>query len=213
MSAATLAASDPRTPGAALAALAQGGVVVLPSANTYGLVACGTRIDAIEGIYALKERERRKPLGYLVSAGCASRVAAVDERAASAMELWPGPLSLILPKLADVPQAVTTLDSVLLVCPDGFCAALADRADFPIVCTSANLSGEPPIVDAQAAADVFGDRIALVIDGGRSEHGANGTILDLTTHPAAVLREGPYPFEKLKAMLPDLVTAEERLAR
>ena len=63
----------------------------------------------------------------------------------------------------------------------------------PLPTTSANLSGEPDLPDAQAIADTLGDAIALVIDGGPIQGGPASTVVDCTRERPRVLREGAIP--------------------
>lgn len=194
-----------------LEALQEGGVVVFPTANTYGLLADASREVAVEQIYELKGRDRSKPLGYLSSPQRAEVVGVFTERSRPALQLWPGPLSIIVPKAPSVPYYVTPLSSVLLVCPDQMTCEVVDAASFPIACTSANLSGQPAITDFSQACSIFDGKVSLILDGGASLHGSNGSILDYSVDPPKILRLGPYPVEELRKLAPDLVLADQLL--
>jgi L-threonylcarbamoyladenylate synthase len=191
--------------------LATGGVVVFPTSNTYGLLANGLDQTSVLQIFELKGRGRSKPLGYLSSPERAQLTGVFNDLSSRILNLWPGPLSLIVPKSQSVPHYVTTFDSILLVCPDEMSRKLVNSVDFPIVCTSANLSGHPAIVDYNAALATFDKKVPLIVDGGRSKHGANGTIVDFVRDVPTVLRVGPFPMEKLQEVMPNLVLADKLL--
>jgi L-threonylcarbamoyladenylate synthase len=196
---------------ATLTTLSEGGVVVFPSANTYGLLANAESHDAADQIYELKDRDRTKPLGYLSNRRRAPEVGIISEQAARALSLWPSPLSVIVPKTARVPAYITRLPSILLVCPDERCIELVDRAPFLIACTSANPAGSPPVNDFHEACITFDGRVPLIVDGGQSKYGASGTMIDLSRTAPTILRRGPYPVDALKEIFHDLVVAEEVL--
>ncbi len=207
----TIPTTDDRAVDTICGTLADGGVVVFPSANTYGLLANGDSEEAVREIYRLKGRDAGKPLGFLTSPARAGEVCDLDERMRQLVQLWPGPLSIIGTKRPIVPSYITTLPSILLVCPDKFSIELVEAAPFRIACTSANLSGAPAITTFADAFETFRESDVLIIDGGPSRHGANGTIINIQGQVPTVLRLGPYPVEELQTLLPDLVIAETLL--
>lgn len=190
----------------------KGGIIVFPTDNTYGLLANGNNKQAVEAIYQLKKRERRKPLGYLCNKKKADELCYISNEAKKVLAMWPEAISIILPKKECVPNYITSgFSSVLLVCPDTVSENLVEMCPEPIVCTSANLSSEPAIVDFETAKSIFDGKVALIVDGQESLRKANGTIIDFSQPQPTVLRSGPFPIEKLKSIIPNLVVAEKMI--
>ena len=185
-----VASDDPTALDAAEAALRAGEAIVLPTDTVYGLAALPTSIDAL---YALKGRPQSLPIAVLVeSLGQAASVVFVPdvgERLARAF--WPGPLTLVLPRI----DGEGTLG---VRCPaDGFIHRLAERVG-PMAVTSANRHGEAtPITADAAAASLTGD-VALAVDGGPC-HGEPYTVVDATGPGLNIIRAGPITEEQIQA--------------
>jgi L-threonylcarbamoyladenylate synthase len=185
----------------ATAALAAGGVVVLPTDTVYGLAALPGDRAATDRLFRLKDRSERTPLAVL----CATpdqALALVDPGVVAELQQatarwWPGPLTVVAARRAGAAlhlgEPVTTIG--LRVPDHDLVRALAERVG-PIAATSANRHGEPTAPTAtEAAAGLLGP-VDLVVDGGRLDGGAS-TVVDLTTSPWHVLREGPITAEDL----------------
>jgi L-threonylcarbamoyladenylate synthase len=169
--------------------LRAGGLVAFPTDTVYGVGCAGSRPDAVEAIFALKRRPADRLIPMLVSGldDIASEWV-VDARArALAERFWPGPLTLVLPSHdGDRSQAYRA--------PDHPVALALIGAAGPLYATSANLSDQPDTLDADEVRIAFAtqaDELAAVIDGGRVPGGVASTVLDLTSEPATVLRQGP----------------------
>ncbi|MFH1003752.1 MAG: Sua5/YciO/YrdC/YwlC family protein, partial [Chloroflexota bacterium] len=76
--------------------------------------------------------------------------------------------------------------------------ALAARLGVPVVGTSANLSGQPSPLTAAEVRAQLGDRVDLIIDGGRCPGGRESTVVDVSGEKPVVLREGAIPVSELK---------------
>jgi L-threonylcarbamoyladenylate synthase len=85
--------------------------------------------------------------------------------------------------------------------------ALVKGLGRPIVGTSANLSGRPSALTAAEAQAQIGDKIDMVIDGGRCPGGIESTIIDLSGERPVIRRQGAISIERLRKILPDIVTA------
>ena len=206
------AAGDPPPPGAVLAAvraLGQGLPIAIPTDTVYGLAVDPFRPGAAERIYAVKRRPRDVSLPLLV-AGVDQALAVTTAVPDLALELmaayWPGPLTLVLPARpglgADLgdDEATVGVRSPDHAVPQALCAATG-----PLATTSANRHGAPPLMSAEAVAEVFGDEIPVVLDGGICE-GSPSTVVDCTGQQPKLLREGRIPW-------PELVEALARLGR
>jgi tRNA threonylcarbamoyl adenosine modification protein (Sua5/YciO/YrdC/YwlC family) len=180
---------------AIVAALERGGVVVLPTDTVYGLAALATDAVATNRLFAVKGRTADVPLAVL----CASvdqALALADPQdgpavATVAARWWPGPLTLVLPRRAGLSLHLgEPHDTIGLRVPDDeLIQAVAGRVG-PIAATSANRHGRPTAATALEAREQLGDGVDLVIDGGRIERHSS-TVIDATTEPWRVLREGP----------------------
>jgi len=112
----------------------------------------------------------------------------------------PGALTLVLPKAAGLPDIITAGGETVAVRIPAHPVpvALAEGIGSPIVGTSANLSGSPSAITAADVRDQFGDRIDLIIDGGRCPGGIESTVVDVTGETPLVLREGAVSQRELE---------------
>ena len=180
---------------AAALCLAAGGLAAFPTETVYGLGADATNGRAVARLYAAKGRPSFNPLiAHVASLAEARRLARFDATATRLAEaFWPGPLTLVLPKIADCPVsdlATAGLDSIAVRVPN-HPVALALLAAFgkPVVAPSANRSGHvSPTTAAHVLADLRG-QIDLVVDGGPTHVGVESTIVACLDKPA-LLRPG-----------------------
>jgi len=193
-------ASEPRSIQQAVAVLRNGGVVALPTDTVYGIGAHGFMSSAIEKLFQIKERERGKAIALLIARPEDVAIVAVDVPDLAwhlAERFWPGALTLILPKAAAVPDVLTAgRDSVGVRIPaHDVTLGLISALGAPLAATSANLSGEVPAVTAEDVQCVLGERVKLVLDGGRCPGGVASTVVDLTVVPPIIRRRGPLAGE------------------
>lgn len=179
----------------AISALDRGGVIALPTDTVYGLAASLSRRDALRRIYAIKGRSGDKALPILVSEPEELTRFSPDVSAAVrvlADAFWPGALTIVVPASEDVPTEVTRGgDTVGLRMPNHPLAlAVIRAAGGALAVTSANRSGGPEARTADEVRDRLGDRVAFVVDGGRSGDGPASTVVDATVVPLKVLRQG-----------------------
>lgn len=178
----------------AAGAVRSGEVIGVPTDTLYGLAADPFDQNALERIFTIKGRPGVKPLAVLVAdLDQAQQIAAFSDRALDlAEEHWPGALTLVLPKLASVPQWVGQSErrTVGLRCPDHETALELLRVTGPLAVTSANISGQEGALDDAQARALFGDEVAVYVPG-EAPGGISSTILDLTEPAEWVLREGP----------------------
>ena len=194
-------------------ALAAGQVVALPTETVYGLGADAFCESAVAEVFAVKERPSFDPLiCHLPSAAAVHDVAEVAPELRElvdklAAEFWPGPMTLVLPRKACVPDIVTSgLPTVACRVPRHEVMRGAARAlGRPIAAPSANRFGHISPTSAQAVLKELGGRIPLVVDAGACSEGLESTILqpclDERGKPAVrLLREGPVTREKLRGL-------------
>ena len=162
----------------------KGGIVAFPTETVYGLAASAADAEAQYRIYEIKNRPRAMPLILMVAEPDELHGwVEVDERARGFMlRFWPGPLTLVLKR----PGAAPTLGVRI---PDHSLALRLLGAAGPLMTTSANVSGQPPALNAEEASKLPG--LAGVLDGGPVPGGQASTVLDLTGEAPRILREGP----------------------
>jgi len=134
----------------------------------------------------------------------------VDDRVkALAEDLWPGGLTLILPKRrSKVPDYITAgLPTVAVACHrNPVFVELLQKIGGWGVCTSANLSGQgEQLVTFRQAADQLGDKVSLMVDGGPAVSDSGNTIVDLTGRTPLLVRAGRIALTDVRKHLPDLV--------
>ena len=190
------------------AAAARGGeLIVFPTDTVYGI---GTRPDdpaATGRLFEAKRRPRDLELPVLVATVSVAReVALLDERAERlAAALWPGPLTLVLPRGAHAAGWDLGGDPATVgVRAPHHPMALALLAETgPLAVTSANLSGRPPAGTCDELEAVFGDHVAVYLCQEDPLIGVASTVLDLAHGSATIIREGSLPRDELIQLLPD----------
>ena len=190
----------------ALAALRRGEPIGLPTETVYGLAADAHDPAAIRRIYELKGRPSDHPLiVHVADAVTASRWAGDWPEAAEALAeaFWPGPLTLILPRAANVPDEVTGgQDTVGLRVPAHPVAQALLRAfEGGVAAPSANRFGRLSPTTAAHVREEFGDAVPIVLDGGECEIGLESTIVDLSTDTPRILRPGKISRPEIEAVI------------
>lgn len=200
-----LSASDPDAPAQAAAVIRSGGLVVMPTDTVYGVAADLWNPDAVAALYAAKQRPPELAIPILLAGPSGlALVASHVPKAAEALgeAFWPGPLTIVVPKRADIPEIVSQLPTVGVRIPDHPAARMVIRAcGGALAVSSANRSGGPAARTARAAADALGDAVALVLDGGTCPGGTPSTVVDATGEALTVLREGPVSAAALQTIL------------
>ena len=190
--------------------LAAGELVAMPTETVYGLAADARNPAAVAKIFAAKGRPADHPL--IVHIG---DIAQLDQWARDipqaartlAAKYWPGPLTLILKRQANVPDAVTGgQDTVGIRMPNHPVAltllkAFAKVGSGAVAAPSANKFGRISPTKAAHVKNDLGDAVAMILDGGESEVGIESTIVDLTRGAPVVLRPGAITAEEIEAAL------------
>jgi L-threonylcarbamoyladenylate synthase len=197
-------ADDPEALRTALDILRCGGLVAFPTDTVYGVGAVAFDAAAVERIYAAKGRDVAKALPILL-ADSASLMEVGDEIPADVHRLaetfWPGPLTIVVRKRDVVPEAVSRGGTVGVRVPAHPVTLELLYSSGPLAATSANPSGKPDPMTADEVASGLGDRIDLILDGGRAPGGRPSTVIDCTVSPPALVREGPVPMALIIAVL------------
>lgn len=184
----------------ALEILKQGKLVAFPTETVYGLGALAFDGDAVEGIYAAKDRPIEKAIPILLGGledleKVAANVPSMATNLAS--RFWPGPLTLVVPKHPNLPDIVSASPTVGVRVPDHSVAHALLTAAGPMAVTSANISGQ---ASPKTAGDVYhqlNGRIPIILDGGESPGGVPSTVVDCTGAEPVILREGPITLDQI----------------
>ena len=186
----------------AVKALAAGQVVALPTDTVYGLAADPFTTGGADRLFLVKRRPREMELPVLVAdeEQALSLATAVPPSARRLMErFWPGALTVVLPRSPELVADLGADDATVgLRCPAHPVPLALCRTHGPIATTSANHHGEPTATTAAEVVEVFGEAVAVVLDGGTCT-GAASTVVDCTGVEPKLLREGRIPWDEVRA--------------
>ena len=200
----------------AAAALKAGLLVGMPTETVYGLAADALDAQAVLRVFAAKGRPSFDPLiVHVADPAQAWEVAEPSPRARRLAErFWPGPLTLVLPRRACIPDVVTSgLDTVGVRCPDHPLArALIRATGRPLAAPSANRFGRISPTTAAHVVEQLGAAIAGVLDGGPCRVGVESTVL-LPDPLPIILRPGGITREALAEFLGEAVAVAGREER
>lgn len=186
-----------------------GGLVAFPTETVYGLGADGLNPVAVAKIFEVKNRPTFNPL--ILHIESEERLHTVCEIPNDKVfelinEFWPGPLTLVLPKKQNVPAIVTGgLDTVAVRMPNNSIALeLIKISDAPIAAPSANLFGQLSPTRAVHVEKQLGDKIDMILDGGKCRIGIESTILLIEKDEVTVLRHGGIPVESIREVIGEI---------
>jgi tRNA threonylcarbamoyl adenosine modification protein (Sua5/YciO/YrdC/YwlC family) len=183
---------EPRKVRRAVDALSSGEVIAYPTDTVYGLGCDLTNKHAIDRLYAIKRMERSHPLAFVCpDLSDIARYALVDNQVYRVLRRFlPGPYTFVLQATREVPKLVQmrrkTVGIRVPACE--LTRALARELGRPIISSTAALPNEPPLIDPKEIDQAFRG-LALVLDGGAGGS-VPTTVIDLTTIPPTVVREG-----------------------
>lgn len=196
----------------AAASLAAGFIVAFPTETVYGLGGDVFNLSALARIFEAKNRPYFDPLiVHIAEKDAIFRI--VDKSALNAVirerltvlseRLWPGPLTLILPKRREIPDLATSgLPTVALRFPRHPVAQKLIRLSTgAIAAPSANPFGALSPTRAEHVKAQLGGKVDLIVDGGRTEVGLESTVLDLTQEPPRIVRHGGASREAIEAVI------------
>lgn len=175
--------------------LISGGVIGYPTETVYGIGCSAFDAEAVERIIRLKNRDHSKAMILIASDTVQVRelVTTIPENAEKLIEnFWPGPLTLVFESSSRLKDFVFgTTKTVAIRIPDSvLCLELIKETGFPIVSTSANISGQPDSTTADQVVELFGSQLDLIIDGGPTPEKIPSTVVDITHAPPRIVRKG-----------------------
>ncbi len=179
----------------AAAVLRNGGVAVIPTTGLYGLGALAFNRSAVKKIFEIKDRPYRNPILLLIShkADVGRLAVRIPQAARLLMErFWPGRLTIVFEAASHVPDILRNGSPKIGIrqCAHPVARKLIESLGEPLTGTSANISGEFPcsrIADLNASIIQKAD---IILDSGELEGGKGSTVVDITTHPTTIIREG-----------------------
>lgn len=197
---------DPEVLRAAAQIICRGGLVAFPTETVYGLGANALGADAVRQIFTAKGRPPTNPLIVHVDGEPLLHAVAATWPSSAAMlaeRFWPGPLTLVLPKTAAVPDVVTAGGPTVAVRMPAHPVALGliRAAGVPLAAPSANRSSELSPTRAEHVVAGLGGRIDLILDGGPTANGIESTVVSLAGDRPMLLRPGPIPTGELEAII------------
>jgi L-threonylcarbamoyladenylate synthase len=182
-------------PSAVAAVINQGGVIAYPTEAVFGLGCDPDNNSAIEKLLAVKQRPWQKGL-ILVASSLEQLDPYIDVAQLTQQQLqfvqskWPGPFTFVMPIKAHVSKLLCGEFSSIAVrvCAHPVVRELCDTLNKPLVSTSANLAGQPPVVDAQMIIADFSDKIDALILGSLGQQRQPSTIIDARS--GKIIRNG-----------------------
>jgi L-threonylcarbamoyladenylate synthase len=186
--------------------ICDGGLVVLPTDTVYGLVCDATNPQAVRKLFQIKKRPLAQPLSIALSdlSYIYKYVGNIPDLAEKlAKKFLPGPLTLVLKKSNLIPDIVTAgRDDIGVRIPDSkIIVVLIKLARRPIVIPSANIHNRPSPTTAQQALKDLNGKVDLILDGGKTKHGIESTVVSLVNNKIKILREGAISTKEILSCL------------
>jgi tRNA threonylcarbamoyl adenosine modification protein (Sua5/YciO/YrdC/YwlC family) len=185
---------QPRLISQAVAILKKGGVIAYPTDTMYGIGCDIFHQKAVKRVHQIKKRPKQKPFSFMCSS--LKNISAYGHVSNTAYRLMkknlPGPYTFVLPGTKLVPRIMLTKQKTVGIrMPDHpICLAMIEELGNPVLNTSALIDGlETPVLDGLDVADLFGNQVDLIIDGGEL-YPDPSTVISLLTDYPEILREG-----------------------
>lgn len=215
---------DTRESKSAIARAAQilcaGGLVALPTETVYGLGANALNAEAVARIFQAKQRPSWDPIIVHIAGPVTQNPMLeplVTNLPAAAPDLmqafWPGPLTLLLPRSAAVPDIVTAERSLVGIRMPAHPVAfeLICQAGVPVAAPSANIFGHISPTTAEHVLEDLDGKIDAVLDAGPTQHGVESTVLDPNQSPMMIYRPGAITADQIRAAAGAVDTLREKL--
>ena len=176
-------------------AIQSGHLVVFPTDTVYGVGCNPFDEQAVARLFAVKGRPLYKGIPILLA-----DITDLDKVAQSIPPLaqqlidrfWPGPLTVIVPKRPELPEAISDNEGIAVRIPDNLVArAVIRAAGGAVAATSANQTGEPAAQTGQQALNALDGKVSIVLDGGPTDQSMASTVVDCMHEPFRILRSGP----------------------
>ena len=199
---------NPNTEGIkeAVKKILEGGIIFIPTDTVYGIAANPYNDKAIKKIFSIKKKSLNNSLVLLCSNYKMAKKYAIFNKIADNLKknFWPGPLTLILKKKSNLKISkkwVSKNNSIGLRIPDhSIPKKIINKCNFPIFCTSANISGKKSCRNVNDIVKNFKNKKITIINGGKTKFGIDSTIIDVTKNKINILRKGYINKKKIKKL-------------
>ena len=184
-----------------------GEIVFIPTDTVYGIAASPYKEDAVNKIFSIKKRSLSNSLVLLCSSYKMAKKYAIFNKIANNLikKFWPGPLTLILKKTTNSKISKKWLsknNSIGIRIPDhNVPKKIINKCNFPIFCTSANISGKKSQTTLEGIKKNFKNKKITIINGGKMQLQNDSTIVDVTKNKINILREGYINKQELNESL------------
>lgn len=169
----------------------------MPSDTIYGLSARALDEQAVERLHRLKSREANKPFIILVADSQQAEILGIPKQElAPAFKYWPAALSIICRDERAPAWLQRGTKSLAVRLPDSKKLRDLIKKVGPIISTSANISGEPPMTNCKEAVEVFGDALDFYVDVGEIRYHKPSTLVKFTNSGAEIIRQGAVTIEE-----------------
>src|SRR3989338_1972103 len=175
--------------------LRRSGLIAFPTETVYGIAANYLDKTAIDKLYSIKKRPRSKPFTFHIAKFETLRELEIvlSDRALNIVnKFWPGPLTIVAFNKKKEKIGIRMPRNKVAI-------AFINGSGVPVVAPSANISGEKPAVSSAEVFSALNGSIDIILDAGTAEIGLESSVLDVTTEPFTVLREGSLSKEDLLA--------------
>jgi L-threonylcarbamoyladenylate synthase len=197
----TLSTSEPGAIDRAADVLRRGGLVAYPTDTVYGLAALPSNDEAVEKLFAAKQRPLDQSTPLLIASPHDLALVAADVPPVARRligHFWPGALTIVLAKAPAFHSLAVAGETVAVRVPDHEVPrALVQLLGSPITGTSANLAGGAEPLTAEDVRAQLGDGVDLILDGGPCPGGQPSAVIDCTVEPARIVRAGSITREEL----------------
>ena len=186
-------------PADLIAVLRRGGVLAIPTESSYALAVDPLDERGVAAVFAVKGRAEGEALPVVIADLEQAAALGVDRDAAGLQSVatrWPAALTIVVPIPRAIPASAGDASIAIRVPDHARLRSLLARTG-PLTATSANRSGEPPLLDPTAAAQLLEGVDSRVVDGGLLGGGAPSTLVRWVGGGFRVLRAGRYPLDRL----------------
>lgn len=193
--------------------LGRGGILAVPTESSYGLGADPLSTAGVAAVYRLKGREPQKPLPIVISRVEQLVPLGIDPESPEVQRLrqhWPAALSAVLPTARRVPAAAGGGTLAVRMPASRLLRRLLDALGTALTATSANRSGEAPVVAPGEAAALLAGEDAVVVDGGVLPGGPPSTLVAFEAAGVRLLRRGSFPVEEILSGAGERIPEEEK---
>ena len=177
--------------------LKNGGLIVYPTETCYGIGCDALNENAVEKVYRVKKREKKKPLSIIVSSLKMIRKYGKITKEVEYLvrKFMPGPLTIVVEKKRTIPDILNPKEIAFRISSHPIAQQLVKELDKPITATSANISGSKPIYSSEEIVKIFNGKVDMIIDSGNLPLIQPSTIIRVKKSKIELIREGAIPFD------------------